>query len=116
VLKRWDGFTSSLQEGRICLMNNAAERALRGFALGEKSWLFAGSDRGADRAAFMATLIISAKLNDLDPQAWLDDISCSHRRHADHQAETTAPVVLDIVDRRRSGDLMLTLPPSFIQF
>lgn len=46
---------------------------LRGFALGRKSWLFAGSDRGADRAAFMATLIMTAKLNDIDPQAWLAD-------------------------------------------
>ncbi|MCD2176172.1 IS66 family transposase [Rhizobium sp. C4] len=74
MLKRWDGFTSFLEDGRICLTNNAAERALRGFALSRKSWLFAGSDRGADRAAFMATLIVSAKLNDVDPQAWLADV------------------------------------------
>ena len=74
MLKRWDGFTSFLGDGRICLTNNAAERALRGFALGRKAWLFAGSDRGADRAAFMATLIMSAKLNDIDPQAWLADV------------------------------------------
>jgi len=74
MLKRWAGFTSFLDDGRICLTNNAAERALRGFALGRKSWLFAGSDRGADRAAFMATLIMSAKLNDIDPQAWLADV------------------------------------------
>jgi hypothetical protein len=74
MLKRWDGFTSFLDDGRICLTNNAAERALRGFALGRKSWLFAGSDRGADRAAFMATLIMSAKLNDIDPQPWLADV------------------------------------------
>ena len=74
MLKRWNGFTSFLDDGRICLTNNAAERALRGFALGRKSWLFAGSDRGADRAAFMATLIMSAKLNDIDPQAWLADV------------------------------------------
>jgi transposase len=74
MLKRWDGFTSFLSDGRICLTNNAAERALRGFALGRKSWLFAGSDRGADRAAFMATLIMTAKLNGVDPQAWLADV------------------------------------------
>lgn len=74
MFKRWDGFTSFLDDGRICLTNNAAERALRGFALGRKSWLFAGSDRGAERAAFMATLIMSAKLNDIDPQAWLADV------------------------------------------
>lgn len=74
MLKRWDGFTTFLHDGRICLTNNAAERALRGFALGRKSWLFAGSDRGADRAAFMATLLNTAKLNDVDPQAWLADV------------------------------------------
>lgn len=74
MLKRWAGFTSFLDDGRICLTNNAAERALRGFSLGRKSWLFAGSDRGADRAAFMATLIMTAKLNDIDPQAWLADV------------------------------------------
>nr|WP_244426256.1 IS66 family transposase [Rhizobium mesoamericanum] len=81
MLKRWDGFTTFLNDGRICLTNNAAERALRGFALGRKSWLFAGSDRGADRAAFMATLIMTAKLNDIDPQAWLADVLA---RIADH--------------------------------
>lgn len=74
MLKRWAGFTSFLDDGRICPTNNAAERALRGFALGRKSWLFAGSDSGAERAAFMATLIMSAKLNDIDPQAWLADV------------------------------------------
>ncbi|RXH25473.1 hypothetical protein XH84_31420 [Bradyrhizobium nanningense] len=74
MLRRWDRFTRFIDDGRICLTNNAAERALRGFALGRKSWLFAGSDRGADRAAIMATLITTAKLNDVDPQAWLADV------------------------------------------
>lgn len=74
MLRRWDRFARFVDDGRICLTNNAAERALRGFALGRKSWLFAGSERGADRAAIMATLIMTAKLNDVDPQAWLADI------------------------------------------
>ena len=74
MLKRWDRFARFIEDGRICLTNNAAERALRGFALGRKSWLFAGSERGADRAAAMATLIMTAKLNDVDPQAWLADV------------------------------------------
>jgi hypothetical protein len=74
MLKRWPGFTRFLESGSICLTNNAAERALRGLALGRKSWLFAGSDRGADRAANMYTLIGTAKLNDVDPQAWLADV------------------------------------------
>jgi transposase len=74
MLKRWDRFAGFLDDGRICLTNNAAERALRGFALGRKSWLFAGSERGADRAAAITTLIMTAKLNDIDPLAWLADV------------------------------------------
>ncbi|MGI4877048.1 MAG: IS66 family transposase [Janthinobacterium lividum] len=74
MLKDWAAFTRFLTDGRICLTNNAAERALRGIALGRKSWLFAGSDRGGQRAAFMYSLIVTAKLNDIDPQAWLADV------------------------------------------
>jgi len=74
MLRRWEGFTRFLQDGRACLSNNAAERALRGISLGRKSWLFAGSDRGGARAAFMYTLIATAKLNDIDPQAWLAEV------------------------------------------
>jgi transposase len=74
MLKRWDAFAAFLEDGRICLTNNAAERALRGVALGRKAWLFAGSDRGGDRAAFMYSLIGTARLNDIDPQAWLADV------------------------------------------
>ena len=81
MLKRWERFARFTNDGRICLTNNAAERALRGFALGRKSWLFAGSERGADRAAAMATLIMTAKLNDIDPLAWLADVLA---RIADH--------------------------------
>ncbi len=61
----------------------AAERALRGIALGRKSWLFAGSDRGGERAAVLYTLIVTAKMNDVDPQAWLADVLA---RIADHPA------------------------------
>jgi transposase len=73
LLRRWQGFAWFVEDGQVCLTNNAAERALRGFALGRKSWLFAGSERGAERVAAMATLINTAKLNDVDPQAWLAD-------------------------------------------
>ena len=72
--ERWPAFTRFLDDGRVCLTNNAAERALRGVALGRKSWLFAGSERGGDRAAFMYSLIVAAKMNDVDPQAWLADV------------------------------------------
>jgi len=74
ILKRWTAFTRFLDDGRICLSNNAAERALRGIALGRKSWLFCGSDRGGERAALMYGLIVTAKMNDIDPQAWLADV------------------------------------------
>ena len=74
MLSRGASFTRFLDDGRICLSNNAAERALLGLALGRKSWLFAGSQRGAERAALMYTLIQTAKLNDVDPQAWLTDV------------------------------------------
>ena len=83
MLKRWAAFTRFLSDGRICLTNNAAERALRGIAIGRKNWLFAGSDRGGERAAAMYTLIATAKLNNIDPQAWLADVL---RRIADHPA------------------------------
>ena len=74
MLKRWTAFTRFLDDGRVCLSNNAAERGLRGIALGRKSWLFAGSDRGGQRAAAMYSLIVTAKMNDIDPQAWLADV------------------------------------------
>jgi transposase len=53
MLKRWTAFTRFLDDGRICLSSNAAERGVRGIALGRKSWLFCGSDRGGERAAVM---------------------------------------------------------------
>jgi len=74
MLTRWPAFTRFLDDGRVCLSNNAAERALRGIALGRRSWMFAGSDRGGERAAAMYTLITTAKLNSINPQAWLADV------------------------------------------
>jgi hypothetical protein len=61
MLTRWPAFTRFLDDGRICLSNNAAVRALRGIALGRRAWLFAGSDRGGERAAAIYTLIATAK-------------------------------------------------------
>ena len=84
MIKWWDAFSRFLTDGRICLSNNAAERALRGIALGRKSWLFCGSDRGGQRAAAMYSLIVTAKLNDVDPQAWLADVLA---RIAGHPAQ-----------------------------
>ena len=90
MLKRWTAFTHFLDDGRICLSNNAAERALRGIALGRKAWLFAGSERGGERAAVMYTLIQTAKLNGVDPQAWLADALA---RIADHPINDLAALL-----------------------
>jgi transposase len=74
MLKRWPAFTLFLDDGRVCLSNNAAERALRGIALGRRSWLFCGSDRGGQRAAAVYSLIVTCKMNGVDPHAWLTDV------------------------------------------
>jgi transposase len=83
-LNRWDAFTRFLDDGRLCMSNNAAERELRAVALGRKNWTFAGSDEGGRRAAAIYTLIATAKLNDVDPQAWLADVLA---RLPDHPAK-----------------------------
>lgn len=67
MLKRWGAFTRFLNDGRICLSNNAAERAIRPIAVGRRNWTFAGSDAGGHRAAQLYTLIETAKLNRVDP-------------------------------------------------
>lgn len=81
MLKRWPAFARFVDDGRPCMTNNAAERAVRGIAIGRRNWTFAGSDRGGERAAAIYTLIETAKLNDVDPQAWLADVLA---RIADH--------------------------------
>lgn len=91
MLKRWPAFTRFLDDGRICLSNNAAERALRGIALGRKSWLFAGSDRGGQRAAAMYSLIVTAKMNDIDPQAWLADVLARIAAHPVQKLDELLP-------------------------
>lgn len=73
-LKRWDAFTRFLDDGRICMSNNAAERAVRGIAVGRRNWTFCGSDAGGRRAAVMYSLIETCKLNGVDPRAWLADV------------------------------------------
>lgn len=83
-LTRWTELIRFLDDGRLCISNNAAERALRGIALGRHNWTFAGSDEGGRRAAAIYTLIETAKLNDIDPQAWLTDVLA---RLQDHPAK-----------------------------
>ena len=91
MLTRWRAFTRFLDDGQICLTNNAAERALRGIALGRKSWLFAGSDRGGQRAAKVYSLIVTCKMNDVDPQAWLADVLARIAGHPAHRLDELLP-------------------------
>jgi transposase len=83
-LNRWTQLTRFLDDGRLCMSNNAAERALRPVAVGRHNWTFAGSDEGGRRAAAIYTLIETCKLSDVDPQAWLADILA---RLPDHPAK-----------------------------
>ena len=91
ILKRWAAFTLFLEDGRVCLSNNAAERGLRGIALGRKSWLFCGSDRGGQRAAAMYSLIVTCKMNGVDPQAWLADVLSRIASHPAHRLDELLP-------------------------
>lgn len=91
MLKRLAAFTRFLDDGRICLTNNAAERALRGIALGRRSWLFAGSDRGGQRATKMYSLIVTARMNDVDPQAWLADVLARIAEHPIQRLDELLP-------------------------
>jgi transposase len=89
-LNGWNALVRFLDDGRLCLSNNAAERALRGIAVGRNNWTFAGSDAGGRRAAAIYTLIETAKLNDVDPQAWLADVLA---RLQDHPAKRIAELL-----------------------
>ena len=81
ALERWSALLRYCENGRIEMDNNAAERALRAVALGRKNYLFAGSDAGGERAATFYSLLGSAKLNGIDPEAYLTAVL---RRIADH--------------------------------
>ncbi len=74
ALARWEALCRFLDDGRIELDTNTVERAIRPITLGRKNHLFAGSDGGADRWAIVATLITTAKLNDVEPYAYLKDV------------------------------------------
>ena len=91
MLNRWPAFTLFLHDGRVCISNNAAERGLRGVALGRKSWLFCGSDRGGRRAAAMYSLIVTCKMNGVDPQAWLADVLARIAGHPAHRLDELLP-------------------------
>jgi transposase len=83
-LTRWVALTRFLDDGRLCMSNNAAEREIRPIAVGRHNWTFAGSDEGGRRAAAIYTLIHTARINDVDPHAWLADVLA---RLQDHPAK-----------------------------
>jgi transposase len=90
-LTRWVALTRFLDDGRLCMSNNAAEREIRAVALGRKNWTFAGSDEGGRRAAAIYTLIQTAKLNDIDPQAWLADVLARLQDHPARRIDELLP-------------------------
>ena len=87
TLNHWQALTRFAGDGRIEIDNNAAERSIRAIALGRKNWLFAGSDKGGERAAAVYSLIETAKLNGMDPEAYLRDVLT---RIADHPINRVA--------------------------
>jgi transposase len=91
ALSLWDALVRYLDDGRIEIDNSAAERALRGVAVGRRNYLFAGSDRGGERAAVFYTLIGSAKLNGLDPEAYLRHVLAHIADHPITRIEELLP-------------------------
>ena len=91
ALSRWDALTRYIEDGHIEIDNNAAERSLRGVALGRKNYLFAGSDAGGERAAAIYSLIGSAKLNRLDPEAYLREVMTRIADHPINQIKDLLP-------------------------
>jgi len=91
ALTRWTQLTRYRDDGRLAIDNNAAERAIRGVALGRKNWLFAGSDAGGERAAAIYSLIETAKLNGIDPEAWLRDVLARLARHPARRIDELLP-------------------------
>ena len=105
ALSRWEALTRYCQDGRIEIDNNAAERALRAVALGRKNYLFAGSDAGGDRAAAFYSLIGTAKLNGLNPEAYLREVFARIAEHPINRIEELLPwnIARDVVEKIKSA-------------
>ena len=91
ALSRLPRLAVYLSNGVLEIDNNAAERSIRGLAIGRKNWLFAGSERGGETAAIAYTLIETAKLNRVDPQVWLTNVLTSIADHKINRIDELAP-------------------------
>ena len=91
ALSRWDALTRYIEDGHVEIDNNAAERSLRGVARWRKNYLFAGSDAGGERGATIYSLIPSAKLNGLDPEAYLREVLTRIADHPINRIEELLP-------------------------
>ena len=101
ALTRWLALTRYRDDGRIEIDNNAAERALRGVALGRGNYLFMGSDAGGERAASIYSLVETAKLNGLDPQAYLREVLTRIAEHPINRIDELLPWNIGQRDREQ---------------
>jgi transposase len=91
ALGRWDALMRFCDDGHLEIDNNAAERSLRAVVLGRKNYLFAGSDVGGERAAAIYSLIGAAKLNGLNPEAYLREVLSRIADHPINRIEELLP-------------------------
>jgi hypothetical protein len=91
ALKRWNAFTLFLEDGRVAIDNNPAERAIRPIAIGRKNWLFAGSEAGGEARADAMTIIETAKLSNLNPEAYLADVLARINDHHINRLDELLP-------------------------
>lgn len=103
-LSRWPSFCLFLEDGRVAIDNNAAERALRPVGIGRKNWLFAGADTGAETLARAMTIIETAKMNGLDPQAYLADVLDRIHDHKINRLDELLPLLPSSAPRRPDGN------------
>ena len=90
-ISRWSSFTLFLEDGRVAIDNNAAERGMRPIGVGRRNWLFAGSDTGGETLARAMTIIETAKMNGLDPQAYLTDVLSRIHDHKINKLDELLP-------------------------
>ena len=102
-LARWKALTRYVDDGRLEMDNNAAERALRGVSLGRKNYLFMGSDAGGERAAAFYSLVETAKLNGLDPEAYLREVFTRIAEHPINRIDELLPWNIGLQPAWRGG-------------